>query len=85
MQDLVDRRVGDAEDCELIGNLATETAKRETFRRIAKDLKQLGAISAPRSPAAKIASGLRLHMTIVMQWIEDNTFRRPAAFKLFAG
>lgn len=44
MQDLVARReklLRDAEDCELIGNLATDARKRETFRWVAKDMKQL--------------------------------------------
>jgi hypothetical protein len=44
MQDLVLRReklLTDAVDCELIGNLATEPEKRETFRRLAMSLRQL--------------------------------------------
>lgn len=46
MDELVARReklLLDAEDCELIGNLATDPAKRDLFRRLAVDLRQLAA------------------------------------------
>jgi rubrerythrin len=44
MQDLISRHeklLLDAADCEMIGALATNAEKRELFRRLAKDLKQL--------------------------------------------
>jgi hypothetical protein len=44
MQDLIsrhDKLLLDAADCEMIGALATDAKKRELFRRLAKDLKQL--------------------------------------------
>jgi hypothetical protein len=34
---------GDAEDCELISNLATDAAKRETFAKLALRLRQSAA------------------------------------------
>jgi SepF-like predicted cell division protein (DUF552 family) len=36
-----DKLLDDAADCELIANLASDPKKRETFSRLAKDLKQL--------------------------------------------
>jgi hypothetical protein len=44
MQDLSAQRekfLTDAADCELIGNLASDAAKRETFRHLAKQLRQM--------------------------------------------
>jgi hypothetical protein len=44
MQDLIAKRdkfLVDAADCELIARLATDPAKRETFRQLAKQLKQM--------------------------------------------
>jgi hypothetical protein len=44
MQDLTAKRekfLQEAADCELIGNLAADVNKRETFRRLAKQLRQL--------------------------------------------
>ena len=44
MHDLKNRHeklLADAGDCELIALLATEPKKRETFTKLAKDLKQL--------------------------------------------
>jgi hypothetical protein len=35
--------LADATDCDMIGNLATEPAKRELFRRLAADLRQMVA------------------------------------------
>ena len=44
MQDLKDRReklLAEATDCELIGNLATDDAKRATFRRLAQQFRTI--------------------------------------------
>jgi hypothetical protein len=44
MQDLAAKRekfLQEAADCELIGSLAEDASKRETFRRLAKTLHQL--------------------------------------------
>jgi hypothetical protein len=46
MQDLKAKRekfLADAADCDMIGNLAAEPAKRELFRRLAADLRQMVA------------------------------------------
>jgi hypothetical protein len=46
MQDLKEKRekfLADATDCEMIGNLAAEPAKRELFRRLAANLRQMAA------------------------------------------
>jgi hypothetical protein len=46
VQDLKSRHeklLVDAADCELIARLATDQKKRETFTKLAKDLKQLAA------------------------------------------
>ena len=39
----LDKLLSDADDCELIGNLATDPAKRVTFRRIASQFHKLAA------------------------------------------
>ena len=44
MQDLkakLERLLSEATDCELIGNLATDKAKRELFRKLAADLRRM--------------------------------------------
>ena len=54
MQDLRSRHeklLLDAADCEMIGALGTDAGKRELFRRLANDLKQLAA-DLPRGDRA---------------------------------
>ena len=44
MKDLeakLERLLAEAHDCELIGNLATDTAKRATFRRMAVQFREM--------------------------------------------
>ena len=43
MQEKLENLLVDAEDCELIARLATDRAKRETFARIAKQLRAMAA------------------------------------------
>jgi hypothetical protein len=46
MKDLTDRLqqlLTDAEDCDLIGKLATDMTKRETFKRLADQLRKAAA------------------------------------------
>jgi SepF-like predicted cell division protein (DUF552 family) len=46
MKDLkaeLEKLVTNAEDCELIARLATDKSKRETFARIAKQLREIAA------------------------------------------
>ena len=46
MQDMKDKRetfLADAAECDMIGNLAAEPEKRELFRRLAADLRQMVA------------------------------------------
>ena len=46
MKDLTDRLqqlLADAEDCDLIGKLATDMTKRETFKRLADQLRKAAA------------------------------------------
>ena len=46
MQDLQAKRekfLADAADCEMIGNLASDPRKREIFRKLARDLRQMVA------------------------------------------
>jgi hypothetical protein len=46
MQDTKDKRetfLADAAECDMIGNLAAEPEKRELFRRLAADLRQMVA------------------------------------------
>ena len=59
MKDLTDKLEklrADAEDCDLIGRLATDQTKRETFRRLATQLRDMAA-ELEGVIAAKIASG----------------------------
>ncbi len=44
MQDLrakLEKLLAEAHDCDLIGNLATDTAKRATFRRMAAQFREM--------------------------------------------
>jgi hypothetical protein len=44
MEDLtakLEKLLTEAEDCELIGRLATDPAKRELFKRLARDLRSM--------------------------------------------
>lgn len=41
LQSKLEKLLRDAEDCDLIGNLATEPVKRNTFRRLATQLRQM--------------------------------------------
>jgi SepF-like predicted cell division protein (DUF552 family) len=46
MKDLkaeLEKLLANAEDCELIARLATDKSKRETFARIAKQLREMAA------------------------------------------
>jgi len=59
MKDLkakLDKLLAEAADCELIGNLATDKAKRDLFRKLAVDLrimaKDLEAMIAARATSA---------------------------------
>jgi len=56
LQAKLEKLLLDAEDCDLIARLATDRAKRETFARIAKQLRvmadELKADIAVRSAAA---------------------------------
>jgi hypothetical protein len=59
MKDLTDKLEklrADAEDCDLIGRLATDQTKRETFRKLATQLRDMAA-ELEVVIAAKIASG----------------------------
>jgi hypothetical protein len=58
MQDLrakLEKLRAEAEDCELIGRLATDVKKRELFKRLATDLREMArdieALIARRPPA----------------------------------
>ena len=37
----IDRLLSDAADCDLIGNLATDAARRTTFRKLAQEFRQI--------------------------------------------
>ena len=37
----INRLLSDAADCDLIGNLATDAAKRTTFRKLAQEFRQI--------------------------------------------
>ena len=57
MEDLrakLDRLLMEAEDCDIIGRLATDKQKRELFQKLATDLRSLAhdieAIIAPTGP-----------------------------------
>lgn len=57
MKDLsakLEKLLVEAEDCDLIGKLATDPAKRELFKKLALDLRKLArdveAIKADRTP-----------------------------------
>jgi hypothetical protein len=41
MDNRINRLLSDAADCDLIGNLATDGAKRTTFRRLAQKFRQI--------------------------------------------
>lgn len=41
LQDKLEKLRTDAEDCDLIGNLATDPTKRDMFRRLAAQLRQM--------------------------------------------
>jgi hypothetical protein len=59
MKDLTDKLEklrSDAEDCDLIGRLATDQTKRETFRRLASQLRDMAA-ELEVVIATKIAAG----------------------------
>ena len=46
MEDLtakLEKLLTEAEDCELIGRLATDPAKRELFKKLARDLRSLAS------------------------------------------
>ncbi|ETR76310.1 hypothetical protein X566_17265 [Afipia sp. P52-10] len=46
MQDLkakLEKLLTDAEDCDLIAKLATDNVKRETFNKLARQLRQMAA------------------------------------------
>ena len=60
MQDLrekLEKLLTEAEDCQLIGRLATDPKKRELFERLATDLRQMArdieAMIAGRAPEAE--------------------------------
>jgi hypothetical protein len=60
MQDLhakLEKILSEAEDCELIGRLATDIKKRQLFRKLAADLRSMvrdiEAVVAGRAPQAK--------------------------------
>jgi hypothetical protein len=60
MHDLVAKReklVQEAADCELIGNLASDAKKRETFRHLAKQLNQLASDIAAEIAARERHAG----------------------------
>jgi hypothetical protein len=57
MEDLsakLEKLLAEAEDCDLIGKLATDRNKRELFKRLAHDLRQMTrdieAVIAARTP-----------------------------------
>jgi len=41
LQAKLERLLAEAQDCDLIGNLATDHAKRATFRRMAEQFRQM--------------------------------------------
>lgn len=41
LQNKLEKLLRDADDCDLIGNLATDPAKRDMFRRLATQLRQM--------------------------------------------
>jgi hypothetical protein len=50
MKDLratLERILTEAEDCELIGKLATDPKKRDLFKKLAVDLRAMAKISKP--------------------------------------
>lgn len=59
MKDLrakLEKLKADAEDCDLIGRLATDGTKRETFRKLAAQLR-CAAVDVEAAIAKKIAAG----------------------------
>jgi hypothetical protein len=56
LKDRLEKLLTDADDCELIGRLATDPNKRETFRKLAVDLRAIArdvqAVISTQQPQA---------------------------------
>ena len=66
MKDLkaeLEKLLTNAEDCTLIARLATDTNKRETFARIAKQLREMAAELQADITARSVAEGGRARRT----------------------
>jgi hypothetical protein len=55
LQTKLEKLLAEAQDCDLIGNLATDQAKRATFRRMAAQLREM-AEELKADIAARIAA-----------------------------